>query len=144
MAIFISFLLSIFLPSFRLQLFQTRTVLRIFVLLASHSLEFSSPDSLSQTSSFFRTAPAAYGGSQARGSIGAAAASLPQPQQCGIRVKSMTYTTDHGNTRSLTPWARPGIERASSWILVVFVKHWATVGTPHFTFKCLMKWHCNI
>ena len=30
----------------------------------------------------------------------------------------MTYTTDHGNTRSLTQWARPGIEPASSWMLV--------------------------
>ena len=32
----------------------------------------------------------------------------------------LTYTTGHGNARSLTPWARPGIEPASSWILVGF------------------------
>ena len=30
----------------------------------------------------------------------------------------MTYTTAHGNTRCPTHWARPGIESASSWILV--------------------------
>ena len=31
---------------------------------------------------------------------------------------SATYTTAHGNTRSLTHLARPGIEPVSSWILV--------------------------
>ena len=39
-----------------------------------------------------RAAPAAYGGSQAR----------PEPQQCGIRAASATYTTVHGNTGFLT------------------------------------------
>ena len=34
---------------------------------------------------------------------------------------SMTYTTAHGNTGSLTHWARPGIEPTSSWILVMFI-----------------------
>ena len=28
----------------------------------------------------------------------------------------MTYTTGHGNTRSLTRWVRPGMEPLSSWI----------------------------
>jgi len=32
-----------------------------------------------------------------------------------------TYTTAHGNTGSLTHWARPGIKPASSWTLVGFV-----------------------
>ena len=31
------------------------------------------------------------------------------------------YTTAHSNARSLTLWARPGIEPASSWIVVRFV-----------------------
>ena len=31
------------------------------------------------------------------------------------------YTTVPSNTRSLTHWARPGIEPASSWLLVSFV-----------------------
>ena len=48
----------------------------------------------------------AYGGSQARSRIGAAAASLHR---------------SHSNARSLTHWERPGIEPASSWILARFV-----------------------
>ena len=44
---------------------------------------------------------------------------MPQPRQ--IWASSVTYTTAHGNAGSLTHWARPGIERASSWFLVGFV-----------------------
>jgi len=44
--------------------------------------------------------------------------STPQPQQHQIRATSATYTTAHSNARSLTHGARPGIEPASSWILV--------------------------
>ena len=40
------------------------------------------------------------------------------------------YTTAHGNAGSLTQWSRPGIKPASLWILVRFVNHWATMGTP--------------
>ena len=54
----------------------------------------------------------------------------PQPQQQGTWAKPSTYTTLHSNTRSLTHWARPGIEPASSWILVGFLTRWATMGTP--------------
>ena len=51
----------------------------------------------------FRASPVAYGGSQARGLIGAVAASLCQePQQLGIRAESTIYTTAHGNAGSLT------------------------------------------
>ena len=45
----------------------------------------------------------------------------PQPQQCQIQAMSSTYTTAHSNVRSLTHWERPGIEPASSWILVRFI-----------------------
>ena len=38
-----------------------------------------------------------------------------------IRAASATYTTTHGNPRSLTHWARPGIEPATSWLLIGFV-----------------------
>ena len=55
---------------------------------------------------FFRAAPTAYGNSQAIGQM------------------------EHSNARSLTHWGRPGIEPASSWILVGFVNHWAMKGTP--------------
>ena len=38
--------------------------------------------------------------------------------------------------KSLTHWAGPWMEPASSGILIRFVTHWATVGTPQqFTFK---------
>ena len=53
--------------------------------------------------SFFRATPAAYGGSQARGLIGAVAA--------GLR---------HSHTRSLTHQAGPGIKPSTSWFLVGF------------------------
>ena len=43
-----------------------------------------------------------------------------QPQQCRIQAFSVTYTTDHGNTGSLTHWERR-IKPASSWILVRFI-----------------------
>ena len=62
----------------------------------------------------FRAAPMAYGVSQARGRIRATA--QPQPY--------------HSNAGSLTHWARPGMEPASSWILVGFINHCATAGTP--------------
>ena len=52
---------------------------------------------------FFRATPKGSGGSLARGRIGATAAALHH---------------SHSNARSLTHWRRPGIEPASSWILV--------------------------
>ena len=44
-----------------------------------------------------------------------------QPQQCQIRATSATYTTAHSTAGALTHWSRPGIEPASSRILVRFV-----------------------
>ena len=44
---------------------------------------------------------------------------MPQPRQ--IRAVFATYTTAHGNTRSLTHWVRPGMEPTSSWIAVGLV-----------------------
>ena len=51
---------------------------------------------------FFQVTLAAYGSSQARGQIGAAAASLHHSHSNGIQATSATYTTAHGNTRSST------------------------------------------
>ena len=67
----------------------------------------------------FRTAPWSYG-------------HLPmtEPQQHGVWVMSVTYTTAHGNAGSLTCWARPGIKPMSSWLLIGCVNHWATMRTP--------------
>ena len=47
---------------------------------------------------FSRATPAAYGGSQAKGLMGAVASA----QQCQIRAAFATYTTAHGNAGSLT------------------------------------------
>ena len=53
---------------------------------------------------FSRATPTAYGGSQARGLIGALAASLhhSQPQQHEIQATSVIYTTAHNNIGSFT------------------------------------------
>ena len=45
----------------------------------------------------------------------------PQTQQYGIQAASVTCIIAHGNVRSLTHWARPGVEPMSSWILIKFV-----------------------
>ena len=47
---------------------------------------------------FLWAAPAPYGGSQARGRMGAA---MPEPQRCGIRAVSASYTAAHSNAGSL-------------------------------------------
>ena len=94
--------------------------------------------------SLFRAAPEAFGNYQARGQIGAPAAGLhTTPQQHGIRATSVTYTTVHGDARSLTHWVRPWIEPASSWILVGFVNHWAMKGTPYHLFSIWILSHTS-
>ena len=57
----------------------------------------------------------------------------PQPQQRGIWAMSATYATAHSNAWFLTHWVKPGMELASSWILVQFLTHWATMGTLDLT-----------
>ena len=86
---------------------------------------------------FFRAAPLAYGSSQAGGRIVASAVSLGHSHS-NATSESGTYTTAHGNAGSLTYWVRPGIEPATSWILVVFINCWATKETP--TFSLLLIW----
>ena len=73
----------------------------------------------------FRAAQAAYGGSQARGRIGAAAVGLHR-----IQAVSVTYTTAHGNAGSPIHRARPRIDSASSWILVRFIAAVPQWGLP--------------
>ena len=79
----------------------------------------------------------AYGGSQARGWIGAAAASLHHSHS---GAASATYTTAHGNGGSLTCWARPGIEPTSSWILVgsLLLGHWEFLNVFYYF---VLKYH---
>ena len=83
---------------------------------------------------FFRSTPAAYGSSQARGQTGAVA-TMPQPQQPQIQATSGTYTTDCGNTRSLTQLSeardQTHVLMDTSWVLVT---RSATTGTPNVLF----------
>ena len=51
-----------------------------------------------------------------------------------LLCSSVTNTTAHGNTGSLTHWVRPGIEDAISWMLVRFANCWATKGTVLVSF----------
>ena len=69
---------------------------------------------------------------------------MPEPQQRGIRAASATYTPAHSNTGSLTHWARPGIESATSRFLVGFVDHWAMTGTPKPILFWLPSYHLQL
>ena len=57
-----------------------------------------------------------------------------QPHQHRIWATSVTYTTAYGNAWSLTQWARPGMEHASSWMLVWFISAVPQWGTPGVLF----------
>ena len=73
----------------------------------------------------------AYGGSQSRGTIRAVATGLHQSHSnVGSKPCLQPTPTAHGNARSLTHWVRPGIKPATSWFLVGFANHCATMGTP--------------
>ena len=53
--------------------------------------------------------------------LGVESEPIPQPQQRQIQAASVTYITARGITGSLTCWARPGIETASSRLPVRFI-----------------------
>ena len=64
----------------------------------------------------------AYGISQARDQVGAAASFLPHSHSNGrIQATSVMDPTAHGNSGSLTHRARPGIKAISSWVLTGFI-----------------------
>ena len=92
---------------------------------------------------FFRAAPAAYGGSQARGLNRAVATSLCHSHgQPDSSYWSAAYTTAHASTGSLTHWVMPGIESVSSWMLVRYVSaeplwelSWSSINEC-FCFHC--------
>ena len=55
------------------------------------------------------------------GQIGAAVADLRHSHRHMGSELHVTYTTAHSNARSSIHWVRPGIEPATSWILVGFI-----------------------
>ena len=70
----------------------------------------------------FRATPLVYGGSQARGQIRAVATGLHYNHSSRRYEPCLQPTSELvANARSLTHWAIPGMEPASSWILVRFV-----------------------
>ena len=66
----------------------------------------------------------------------------PQPQQGVTRATSVTYTTAHSNTVSLTHWVGPGIEPESSWILVRFLstEPWRNSGSDFILIQANRMW----
>ena len=56
---------------------------------------------------------------------------LQLPAYTTVTATAMPDIAVCGNARSLTHWARPKIQPTSSWILVRFLTHWATTGTPY-------------
>ena len=76
-------------------------------------------------------APAAYGGSQARGLIGATVASLRQSHSNAGSEPRLRPTPQLTAIPDPQPTEQgQGIEPATSWFLVGFVNHCATTGTP--------------
>ena len=71
-----------------------------------------------------------------------------EPSHPFYMVGQSHISTLHSNAGSLTHWARPGIEPSTSWFLVGFVNHWATMGTPLFLFLifffCLCLQHAEV
>ena len=67
---------------------------------------------------------------------------MPQPQQYQIWAIAATYTIAHGNTRSLTYWAVPGIKLASSWILVWFVTAEPQMNSRMYVFSEVWRMNC--
>ena len=93
----------------------------------------------------FRATPMAYGGSQARGPVRAVAAGLHHSHSnSGSKLRLWPTPQLMGNAESLTYWVRPGIEPSSSWLLVIFVNNWSTMGIPEvlswlaFDFQCCL------
>ena len=62
-----------------------------------------------------------------------------QPQQCQIPAASVTYTTAHRTIDPLTHWVRPGIELASSQILVRLITTEPQQELPEKIFESFCK-----
>ena len=58
----------------------------------------------------------------------------PQPEQHQIQAYLWLMLPLVATPDPLTHWARPGIQPTSSWILVGFLTHWATIGAPPSVF----------
>ena len=89
----------------------------------------------------FRAVPVAYGSSQARSRIRAAA----EAYTTATALRALSHICDLccGNAGSLPHCAGPQTEPASSWIPVRFLNRWATVGTPGILWKLKISGLCE-
>ena len=67
---------------------------------------------------------------------------MPEPHKLRIWAMSATYTTAHGNARSLTNWVRPGIKSVTPWFLVRFVSAVPCEELPGPNLLCVPKFIC--
>ena len=74
--------------------------------------------------------PVAYGNTQARGPIRAAAATYATAAETPHASRICNQCYDLRQCQILNSLKRQGMEPASSWILVGFLICWATMGTP--------------
>ena len=79
---------------------------------------------------FSRAAPAAYEGSQARGSVGAIATGQRQSHSSADPSHICNLHHSSRQRRILNPLSKGRIEPATSWFLVGFVYRCTTTGTP--------------
>ena len=87
----------------------------------------------------FRSVPAAYRTSQARGWIRAVAASLYHSHSKVGSKLCPWHITAHSNARYLTHWVRPRIKPVSSWMLVMSVtaEPWWEILYVNFLSLCV-------
>ena len=101
----------------------TNGIIPFFLMAEQYSIVYMHSSSLSSSLSvlfffflLFRATPTAHKSPQ-----GSNQSCSCQPQPQGIWATSETYTTAHGNAKSLTHWAGPGIEPTTSQSLVEFI-----------------------
>ena len=78
--------------------------------------------------------PAAYRSSQARGWIWAAAAGQCPSHNTTRSEPHLRPTQQSATILDPAHWGKPGFKPTSSWILIRFLTHWATIGTLSFLF----------
>ena len=86
--------------------------------------------------------------SQSRGQIEVATAGLYHSHS---NAKSKLCVQPMPQFAPVPHWARPGMKLSSSWILIRFLTHWATTGTPwhtflngHIVFLSLIRMYCDL
>ena len=92
----------------------------------------------------FRAISTAFGGSQARGRIGAVTACL-RHSHSHVGSEPCLQPTPQLMVMpgSLTHWMMSGIKPTTSWMLVGIVNHWAMAGIPKSLYNLLQTKHLD-